>query len=537
MSFELTIRNYRCFEEPINLSIGANLTALIGINNSGKSSILRFFYEFRDLFQNLLNAIEGNGLNNILGQPGNRQSFNTVSTISDYDDMFCDLNKEGIEFTISWTDQCVNSKKQHQMKMNFSVERAHPTWHAELRIDSTRFLGASFGAISLKEDLIEWGNRVTTNKLVIHSIFKSLIKTQYIGSHRNILNANPSGTRGGKNYFDLEMGSSFVERWRMLKSGPKRSDYELAAKVTEDIRRIFGYQHLEINAWYDNQTLQVIIDGRTYQLGELGSGIAQFIVVFANAALARPSFILIDEPETNLHTSLQSDFLASLASYATEGIVFATHNAGLALSCADRIYSVRRTQSTSRVSIYEQTPRLSEFLGELGYAAYKDLGFDKVLLVEGPSEVKVLWQWLRLYGLSHKVVLLHLGGSSSINGHSDAELQEIKRISPNVFALIDSERTHSGADLEPAREAFLATCRGADIQCFITERRATENYFTEDAIKKAFGKFRALREFEALKEMTPRWRKNENWRIAARMTLDELRDTDVHKVFTALASA
>ena len=106
-----------------------------------------------------------------------------------------------------------------------------------------------------------------------------------------------------------------------------------------------------------------------------------------------------------------------------------------------------------------------------------------------------------------------------------------------MFALIDSERTHSGADLEPAREAFLATCRGADIQCFITERRATENYFTEDAIKKAFGKFRALREFEALKEMTPRWRKNENWRIAARMTLDELRDTDVHKVFTALASA
>ncbi len=304
------------------------------------------------------------------------------------------------------------------------------------------------------------------------------------------------------------------------------------------IRRIFGYEHLEINAWLDNQTLQVIIDKRTYKLSELGSGIAQFIVVLANIAMARPSYILIDEPELNLHSSLQTDFLASIASYATEGVLFATHNVGLALSCADRIYSVRRTQSTSRVSIYEQTPRLSEFLGELGYAAYSDLGFDKVLLVEGPSEVKVIGRWLRLYGLSHKVVLLHLGGSSSINGHSDVELQEIKRISSNVFALIDSERKQAGAPLEPAREAFLTTCRAAGIQCFVTNRRATENYFTERAIQNILGsKFRALKEFEALRELTPRWRKSENWRIAAEMTLDEITSTDINELFAALAAS
>jgi len=126
----------------------------------------------------------------------------------------------------------------------------------------------------------------------------------------------------------------------------------------------------------------------------------------------------------------------------------------------------------------------------------------------------------------------------SIKGHSDAELLEIKRISPNVFALIDSERKQAGAPLEPAREAFLTTCRTVDIRCFATERRATENYFTDRAVKKVFGStFRALNEFEALKETNPRWSKRENWRIAAEMTLEELNDTDIHEVFTALATS
>jgi len=51
--------------------------------------------------------------------------------------------------------------------------------------------------------------------------------------------------------------------------------------------------------------------------------------VLGNAALKKPSFILIDEPEISLHPSLQLKFLMKLAGYASEGVVFATHNIGL----------------------------------------------------------------------------------------------------------------------------------------------------------------------------------------------------------------
>jgi hypothetical protein len=393
----------------------------VGINNSGKSTILRFFYEFRSIFEHFLKALKNEDLETVIGvaDPSRAQPFTPVNTVPDYQELFCDFNKSDIEVTLSWTDTSSSFHKPYKFSIAITIVRASPKWHSELRINDQRFSRPDFGKIRLAGDSIEWGYQLTTDGKKLERILSSLANTQYVASFRNILNANPSGTTGSKNYFDLEMGTSFVDRWRRLKTG-SRSDYAHAARVTEDIRRIFRYERLEINPWLDNQTLQIIVNGRAYKLGELGSGIAQFIVVLANAAVATPSYILIDEPELNLHPSLQSDFLTSLASYATEGVIYATHNTGLALNCADRIYAVRRTHLTSRVSLYEQTPHLSEFLGELGYSAYRDLGFDKILLVEGSSEVKLIGGWLRLYGLSHKVVLLHLGGSNLINGHSDA---------------------------------------------------------------------------------------------------------------------
>ena len=55
MNIELTVKNYRCFsdEQPATFRVQPGLTALVGKNNAGKSSILRFLYELRGLFQTL----------------------------------------------------------------------------------------------------------------------------------------------------------------------------------------------------------------------------------------------------------------------------------------------------------------------------------------------------------------------------------------------------------------------------------------------------------------------------------------------------
>jgi hypothetical protein len=49
MQIALTVRNYRCRSDtnPATISLRAGLTPFVGVNNSGKTTLLRFFYEFR----------------------------------------------------------------------------------------------------------------------------------------------------------------------------------------------------------------------------------------------------------------------------------------------------------------------------------------------------------------------------------------------------------------------------------------------------------------------------------------------------------
>jgi hypothetical protein len=259
----------------------------------------------------------------------------------------------------------------------------------------------------------------------------------------------------------------------------------------------------------DDSTLQLVIDGRTYRLDEVGGGLTHFVMVLAWAAILRPSFIFIDEPEINLHPSLQLDFLTTLAGYSSVGVAFATHSIGLARAAADDVFSVRRVRAgESDVKPLEATPRYSEFLGELSLSGYQELGFTSVLLVEGTTEVRVFQRLLREYGIEHNIVLLPLGGSSLIRDGVDLELEEIKRITPEIAATIDSERDGPGQPLKAERQAFVDVCNKAAIRCHVLDRRALENYFTDRAVKAAFtDNFSALGEFEPLANANPGWAK------------------------------
>src|SRR5262249_33769400 len=97
MNLDLTIKNYRCFPDahPVQLKIQNGFTALLGINNAGKSSLLKFFFEFRHLFAQFT-------LGNVAGitaaARGNPQPFNLAPNVSDTEEMFCNLNGRDIEF-------------------------------------------------------------------------------------------------------------------------------------------------------------------------------------------------------------------------------------------------------------------------------------------------------------------------------------------------------------------------------------------------------------------------------------------------------
>src|SRR6266498_2191017 len=101
MNLGITLKNYRCFpdDQPASIRLEKGFTALAGSNNSGKSTLLKFFWEFRPLLQ-LLTSTNGNLLDALRG---NRQGGSLAGTIRDPEEVFCNRNKEDltIEFDLS----------------------------------------------------------------------------------------------------------------------------------------------------------------------------------------------------------------------------------------------------------------------------------------------------------------------------------------------------------------------------------------------------------------------------------------------------
>ncbi|CEF49217.1 unnamed protein product, partial [uncultured bacterium] len=362
----------------------------------------------------------------------------------------------------------------------------------------------------------------------LFKLFGELKNAVYIPSFRNAIHV-----KADEDYYDVQIGDAFITKWRKWQSGSNVADRHACYALKEDIKNIFGFKNLEIVPHDNGKTLALTIDGNSYLLPALGSGLAQFIIVLANVAIKKPSYVLLDEPELCLHPTLQRYFLTAIASHATEGVMFATHSLGLAQVEANQVYAVHRKDGVSSVTKYSDTLRLSEFLGELSYAGYKDQGFDTLLLVEGVHDVKVFRHFLALYGKDRRVLVVNIrGGELLVPGRED-ELEEVRRICAKVHVVIDSERKAAGDPLEPKRAAFVETCKRVKppIPCHVLEWRAIENYFLDAAVQTVLGeKEPPIGKFG---EPPDRWKKH-NWKIAMLMTKSDLEGTDLDRFLGTL---
>lgn len=532
MELEIEIKNYRCFPDskPAKLRLGNGFGALLGVNNSGKSSLLRFFYEFRPLFAQL--GGNPSWLTNLLRLIPQGAG---PASVSDTNEVFNNKNQRDIELCVRVLQDAngVSPPAGQPNEIHFTYLRSQKGWIAKIPVACSDAERQNIKVHDHHPPAILLGlpGRPSVSLALLIEAFRALSDTLYLGPFRNAINVD-----AGNDYFDIKVGKAFISEWRVRKTGANIEENEAIVRLTEDIRRVFGFGRLEINPSDDNTTLKIFINNRSYKLSEQGAGLTQFILVLANAAIRKPTFIFIDEPELNLHPSLQIDFLTTLASYCRFGVLFGTHSIGLARAVADRIYSLRRiAEGETQLQEYEATPRLSEFLGELGFGGYQELGFAKVLLVEGPTDVPLFQQLLRIYEKDHKVVILPLGGKSLVNDSTELQLTEIKRICKTIAAVIDSEKGDVAATVEPSRLAFQEMCGRTGINCRILDRRATENYFTDRAVKLAKGdNFRALSSYEKLRDLSPSWHKRENWRVAREMTRDELSSTDLGRFLDSL---
>lgn len=526
MEAELILSNYRGFadDQPAKLKIRPGMTSLIGANNSGKSTLLRFFFEFRSLLSSLSNQ---DFVQQILTQDS--VSFALANTVRDASEVFHNGNSEALIIRLDFAEP----NSPDQLSLILKIPRDQATVSGQLKrcgsLLNTRLTGMVINDFKVHTDGPHSSIIADLNGLV--ELANSLKRCMYIPAFRSAISVTPE-----RDYFDMQIGKAFIHAWSQNKTGFDIRMAERISSLEEDIKRIFGYGSLEIIASADETTLHLMIDKKRRRLDEVGSGIAQFILVLMNCVIKNPTFLLIDEPESNLHPTLQLDFLTTIGSYASQGVIFATHSLGLARSASEWVYSVSK-DDRGRCTLYpyEAEPNLAELLGALNYSGYAQLGHKKVLLVEGPSDVLTIQQMLRLYNKEHQFAIMPLFGNSLINSDSARHLEQIQSICPNIYAVIDSERSNKDDEISRQRQGFVKVCKSLKIECLVMDWRAIENYLSEPAIQRFKGAdYHSLKEYELLKTMSPNWSKSENWRIAREMKKEELDDTDLGKFLSDL---
>jgi predicted ATPase len=450
----LTIKNYRGFSDqsPAVLELGNGLTALLGPNNAGKSSLKLFFYELRELFVQLARSLNV-GPNLQTATSGQLIPVVNYLGTSDSEEIFNNTN--GRDITISVEIIGLESEAGYDRtlyRVDAVCQRASPnSWRISalsMEDPSEQISFPNGASINTVRSVIDSRSGLVYDFSHVQEVFGIFANARYYGAFRNAIN------QGSGRHFDFQTGSAFIDLWNSWKTAGNKAQSRAIGKITEEIRRLFEFDQLEINASASLKTLLVTINSQPYRLAELGSGISQFVMALGNAATDQPSLILIDEPETNLHPSLQIDFLLTLVQYANVGCIFSTHSVGLARSVADKIYSIQKGPAGPIVRPFEATPSYSEFLGELSFSSFVEMGHDTILLVEGVNDVKVVQRLLRLFGKEHTTVILPLGGDQMVNGNREQELMELKRLSSRNICIGRQRETQRRKPCRRAKAAI-----------------------------------------------------------------------------------
>src|SRR5574341_172432 len=249
MEARFTIKNYRCFsaDHPLQFTLKDGFTAFVGPNNFGKSFILKFFYEFRNVWNDLRQE------QNLKARLVRAVTPIDFVGIKDKQEVFYRFNELPIEVQI----------EINEFKFCFNINRGNQIDNAKMFLDDEAIKGV---LILISNGILTYhtsGSPKAHNIRPLVNLIENLWRSIYIPSFRNAINVGANET-----YFDINVGSAFIKIWYEWKAGPSIWQNRRVHSITNHIKELFEYEKLEINTTPDLTSLQIIVNDETYKLHE-----------------------------------------------------------------------------------------------------------------------------------------------------------------------------------------------------------------------------------------------------------------------------
>ncbi len=211
-------------------------------------------------------------------------------------------------------------------------------------------------------------------------------------------------------------------------------------------------------------------------LKDLGTGVEQMLMTLVVGLMEDPPFTLVvEEPETNLHSAGQRALLGQFQRWAEDRQIIAATHSPVMLNWSpggDRLWHVTRNEGESSAAPVDTDPL--PLLSSLGVQLSDILSADRLLVLEGPSDQDVLAIWFPEVLSSPRVAVLDGEGGDNAR-HADRLAGWLAAADPVGLRRVLYMRDRD--ELSPAALDKLSKSRAV----YLLTRRELENYLLDPA--------------------------------------------------------
>lgn len=266
-------------------------------------------------------------------------------------------------------------------------------------------------------------------------------------------------------------------------------------------------QKITLTPKIDDDILHIKIGNEVdRRISDLGDGIQTILSILFPILLKKDEehYFFIEEPETNLHSKKQVQILNLLANeFPKHQYFFSSHSAHFLKADNLNIFKVENDNSKIKISTLKNSVEIISLLNELGYSANDLFQSNYLIWVEGPSDVIYFEYFLSNLLPSHfklntHYTILMYGGKTGSFLWSKEKVENILAINRNCSLLADSDRTKK--DDKCTIEDLFNNFNSFGIHTWVTPYREIENHLDKTLLLYAIRSIRGYEKSEYVEE-------------------------------------